>query len=118
MKATVGRIFLYLSILFLIFTFLNIYSNDDKMFLIHILTGVLFSFFALTAVFIGLIHNARRKPAYLILTIILFELLLIDLILLLVNYYTYSLYETVPLVLCNIALLFTNFTESFKIRIN
>lgn len=113
--AKLGKAFLYSGLIFLVATFLNMSKDPIIFYWIHVATAILFSVLSFASIALCFIFMSKRKKSYLILTIILFALLLVDIIFLII-YKQMALFESIPLVLCYVALFFTNFTDTFKIK--
>lgn len=116
-SAGLGKIFLYSGLIFLVCTFLNMSKDPIIFYYIHVATAILFAVLSFASIALCLLYMAKKSKAYLILTVILFSLILIDLIFLVI-YKQMALFESIPLVLCYVVLFFTNFTDTFKINID
>lgn len=115
-SAKLGKAFLYSGLIFLVATFLNMSKDPMIFYWIHVATAILFSVLLFASIALCLVFMFKRNRAYKVLTIVLFSLLLIDIVLLAV-FKQMALFESIPLVLCYVALLFTNFTDTFKVEI-
>lgn len=110
-----GKAFLYLGLVFLVATFLNMSKDPMFFYWIHVATAILFAVFSFVSIALCLIYMFKKNMAYLILTTILFLLLFVDIVFLAI-YKQMALFESIPLILCYIALFYTNFTDTFKIE--
>lgn len=113
--AKLGKGFLYSGLLFLIATFLNMSKDPIIFYWIHVATAILFSVLSFASIALALINMSKKNKNYLILTAILFFLILVDIVFLII-YKQMALFESIPLVLCYVALFFTNFTDTFKVK--
>lgn len=116
-SAKLGKIFLYSGLIFLVATFLNMSKDPMFFYWIHVGTAILFSVLSFGSIALCLVYMFKRNKAFMILTTILFSLLLVDVIFLAI-FKQMALFESIPLVLCYVALFFTNFTDTFKVKMN
>lgn len=115
-SAGIGKWFLYSGLFFLVATFVNMSKDPIIFYWIHVATAIFFAVLSFGSIALCFIFMSKKSKPYKYLMIILFSLLFIDIIFLAI-YKQMALFESIPLVLCYIALFFCNFTETFAVKV-
>ncbi len=114
-KSKLGKSFLYIGLIALVLTFLNMSKDPMYWYWIHVATAIIFSVFSFFSVAVALLYMFKKNAQYKALTIIFFILLLIDIVFLII-YEQMALFEFIPLLACYVVFCFTNFTKSFELE--